>query len=122
MTRLLIPPIAALVTNYDVTDVAKVLKLPDLNANVFISFMLQELNALKPFAISLVPDARWRCHVTDWRANGFVRIFECTNRRYANDLYPEIVLARFELFLLNKTPKGTKYGVLPHKYRAPSKQ
>ena len=104
MTRLLIPPIAALVTNYDVTDVAKVLKLPDLNANVFISFMLQELNALKTFAISLVPDARWRCHVTDWRANGFVIKFECTNRRYANDLYPEIVLARFELFLLNKTP------------------
>ena len=53
-------------TYYDVTDVAKVLKLPDLNANVFISFMLQELNALKTFAISLVPDARWRYHVTDW--------------------------------------------------------
>ena len=59
MTRLLIPPIAALVTNFDVTDVAKVLKLPDLNTNVFISFMLQELNALKTFAISSLPDARY---------------------------------------------------------------
>ena len=59
MTRLLIPPIRDLDTNYVGTDVAKVLKLPDLNANVFISFMLQELNALKTFAISLVPDARW---------------------------------------------------------------
>ena len=104
MTRILIPPIAALVTNYDVTDVAKVLKLPDLNANVFISFMLQELNVLTTFAISLVQGARWRCHITDWRVNGFMRKFECTNRRYANDLHTEIVLARFELFLLNKTP------------------
>ena len=59
MARVLIPPIAALVTNYDVTDVAKVLKLPVLNANVFISFMPQELNALKTFAISSLPDARW---------------------------------------------------------------
>ena len=59
MARVLIPPIAALVTNYDVTDVAKVLKLPDLNANVFNSFMPQELNALKSFAISSLPDARW---------------------------------------------------------------
>ena len=45
MTQVLIPPIAALVTKYDVADVAKVLKLPEVNANVFISFMLQELNA-----------------------------------------------------------------------------
>ena len=58
MTRVLIPPIAALVTNYDVTDVAKVLKLPVLNANVLISFMPQELNALKSFAISSLPGAR----------------------------------------------------------------
>ena len=58
LARVLIPPIAALVTNDDVTDVAKVLKLPDLNAKVFISFMLQELNALKTFAISSLPDAR----------------------------------------------------------------
>ena len=105
MTRFLIPPISALVTNYDVTDVAEVHKLPGLKANVFILFMLQELNALKTFAISLVPDARWRCHVTDWRANGFVRKFECTNRRYANDLDPEILRVQFDLFLLIKTPK-----------------
>ena len=45
-----------------------------------------------------------RTMATDWRPNGFVRKFEWTNRRYANDLDPEIVRARFELFLLNKTP------------------
>ena len=45
-----------------------------------------------------------RTMATDWRANGVVTKFECTNMRYANDLDPEIVRARFELFLLNKTP------------------
>ena len=58
MARVLISPIAALATNYDVTDVAKVLKLPVLNANFLFSFMPQELNALETFAISSLPDAR----------------------------------------------------------------
>ena len=37
-------------------------------------------------------------------ANGVVGKFECTNERSANDSDPKSVRARFELFLLNKTP------------------
>ena len=39
-------------------------------------------------------------------ANGFARKFECTNGRYANDSDLESDRARFELFLLNKTPNN----------------
>ena len=62
-----------------------------------ISIILQELNDSKTFALG-----RTRRMVPI--ANGIVRIFEWTNRRYANDSDPESVRARFELFLLNKTP------------------